>query len=85
MLEHFLDCYAFTLCVLGYSRFALMYKNEELRDNFEDQFPVWCKSVIVYCRETQANTSAVKSIVSDFSDNMNDGQFMKYMLLLGLI
>ena len=75
----------FHLVCLGYSRFALMCKNEKLRDNFEDQFPVWSKSVTVYCRETQANTSAVKSIVSDFSDDMNDGQFMKYTLLLGLI
>ena len=52
---------------------TLLVKVDNLRQLFDDNFSVWCKAVILYCRETQLKTTALQEETEEYTDDLGDG------------
>ncbi len=55
-----------------------MCKEENIRDTFEEQFPLWARAIIVYCRDTQIKSSALQAETAEYSDDLEDGMQSTY-------
>ena len=53
--------------------FSLLCKQEDIRDNFEKQFPLWAHVVCRYCKDTQIRSSALQCETEDYSDEVDEG------------
>ena len=53
--------------------FSLLCQQEEIRDNFESQFPLWAHAVCSYCKETQTRSSALQIETEEYSEGTDDG------------
>lgn len=49
-----------------------MLKRLNIRDEFDEKYPVWATSIIRYCKDTQIKSSSLQSETKDTKD-MNDG------------
>ena len=52
--------------------FALVCKNANIREEFEDNFENWCKAVITYSKKV--NTTALQDEIRGFSDESDGGR-----------
>ena len=57
---------------------ALVCKEENIPDTFEEQFPLWAQAIITYCRDTQIRYSALQAETADYSDDLDDGKHAIY-------
>lgn len=61
-----------------------MCKEENIRDTFEEQFPLWAQAIITYCRDTQIRSTAIQAETADYSEDLDDGTVHTYMYILFL-
>ena len=53
--------------------FSLASNNDDIRDHFEENFPVWARAIVTYCKETQVKSSSLQAETSAYSDDMDEG------------
>jgi len=53
--------------------FAVVCKEENIRDMFDEKFSLWVRAIITYCRETQIRSSAFQAETADYSDDRDVG------------
>lgn len=51
-----------------------MCKEENIRDTFEEQFPLWAQAIITYCRDTQIRFSALQAETASYSEDLDGGK-----------
>ena len=49
-------------------------KNADVRASFEDNFPIWAKAIVSYCKKTQIKCSAIQSETEGYNDEMEPGK-----------
>lgn len=64
-----------------YRDFSLICQNENIRDQFEDVFPQWARTIVTYCRETQLKSTAIQAEVSELESDLDDGEYCCFTLL----
>ena len=50
--------------------FSLACKKEDLRDHFEDKFPLWARAIVIYCKDTQVRSTALQIETADYSEEL---------------
>ena len=55
-------------------------KRMDIRDDFDEKYPTWARSIIRYCRDTQIKSTSLQLETKDVDDT-NDG---KYSMLCNL-
>ena len=51
-----------------------MCKVENIRDTFEEQFPLWAQAIITYCGNIQIRYSALQAETADYSEDLDGGK-----------
>lgn len=70
----YLPCYSFVQASLDFSSAC---KKDDIRDHFEDRFPLWARAIVTYCKETQVRSTALQIETFDYDDTAtNDGEFI---------
>lgn len=54
--------------------FGFLVKNADVRASFEDNFPIWAKAIVSYCKKTQIKCSAIQSETEGYNDEMEPGK-----------
>lgn len=62
--------------------FALVCKEENIRDRFEESFVLWCRAIASYCKETQIKSSVIQAETRDYCEDLNDGECASYINVL---
>lgn len=48
----------------------------DVRRHFDEQFMKWAGAVLKYCREIQANSSAIQLVITTFSEDCDAGNWV---------
>ena len=66
-----------SVCMQAGIDFSLAFKENNIRDVFEEKFQLWAQSIIMYCKDTQIRSSAVQLETCDYSDDVEEGMCFK--------
>jgi hypothetical protein len=53
--------------------FGLACQREDIRDNFEDNFPLWARAIIAYCKKTQVRSMALQNETANYNEDIAEG------------
>ena len=51
-----------------------MRRKDNLRQKFEENFALWSKAIIVYCKDTQVKSTALQIETADYSEDLDVGK-----------
>ena len=52
--------------------FGDLLKQPNIRDHFEDQYPLWAKAIVNYSRKTQVKSAALQKETEEYNDDDDD-------------
>ena len=64
------------VCVCVYEQAALICKKDNLRCDFEENYPLWAQAVVKYCKDTQIKCTSLQSETEKYSDDLTGGTFI---------
>ena len=62
-----------------------MCDKENIRETFEEQFPLWVRAMIMYCKNTQIKLSALQEETASYTDDLPEGMSQAFHAYLSTL
>lgn len=63
-------------CLQMSQEFEMVVQKQNFLEEFEENFPLWCKAIIIYSKESQSQTAAIRGALRGLPNEFVGGKFV---------